>query len=82
MGRSRVEIEVIFFNVLAVVALRVGQPEKSFFENRVLAVPQRQREAQALVVVGETCQTVLAPAIRPGARLIVAEVVPGSPLSL
>src|SRR5262245_22275399 len=77
MGRRRVEIEIILLDILAVVAFRVGQSEKPFLENRVLAIPQRQRKAQALVVVGKTRQTVLAPAIRAGARLIVAEVVPG-----
>ena len=77
MGRSRVEIKVILLNVLAVVALRVGQPEKPLFKNRVLAIPQRQSEAQALVVVGKTRQTVLAPTISARARLIVTEVVPG-----
>src|SRR6516162_268860 len=77
MGRRAVEIEVVFLDVLAVVTLAVGQAEKAIFENWVLAVPESQRETETLLVVGDAGQAVLAPAIGAGARLIVAEVVPG-----
>ena len=40
MGRRAVEVEVILFDVLAVVAFAVGQPEEAFLEYRVFAVPQ------------------------------------------
>src|SRR5262245_9291489 len=63
VGRRRVEVEVVLFDVLAVVGFAVGQAKKALFENRVLAVPQRQRKTEPLVVVGKTGQTVLAPAI-------------------
>src|SRR5208283_3626534 len=46
-------------------------------QDRVLAVPQRQREAETLVVVGDAGQAVLAPAIGAGAGLVVTEVIPG-----
>ena len=73
----RVEVEVVLLDVLAVVALAVGQPEQPLLEDRVLAVPQRQREAQPLLVVGDAGEPVLAPAVGARARLVVAEVVPG-----
>ncbi len=39
-------------------------------------IPQRQREAEVLSVVGETSDSILAPAIGAAARLLVAEVLP------
>src|SRR5262249_7623048 len=46
-------------------------------EDRVLAIPQGQGEAESLLVIGNTSQAVLAPAIGAGPRLVVAEVIPG-----
>ena len=77
MGRRAVEIEVIFLDVLAVVALAVGQSEQAFLENRVLAVPKGQRKAEPLPIVGDAGQAILAPAIGARAGLIVGEVIPG-----
>jgi hypothetical protein len=79
VGRRAVEIEVILLDVLAVIALAVGQPEQALLENRILSVPQRQREAEIFLVVGDARQAVLTPAIGPGARLVVREVVPDIP---
>ena len=75
--RRAVEVEVVLLDVLAVVALAVGQAEQAFLEDRVLAVPQGQGEAEPLLVVGDAGQAVLAPAVGAGAGLVVAEVVPG-----
>src|SRR6185369_1539750 len=62
---------------LAVVALAVGDAEEAFLQDRIRAVPEREREAENLLVVRDPGQTVLAPSIGARARLIVAEVVPG-----
>ena len=75
--RRRVDVEVVLLDVLAVVALAVGEPEETFLQDRVALVPERQREAQALLVVADPAQTVFAPAIGAGARLLVTEVIPG-----
>jgi hypothetical protein len=77
VGRGAVEVEIVFFDVLAVVALAVGQAEEAFLENGVLTVPQGQGEAEPLLVIGQAGDAVLAPAVGPGAGLIVGEVVPG-----
>ena len=74
-GRA-VEVEVVLLHVLAVVALAVGQAEQPLLENRVALVPQRQCEAQELLVVADARQTVFAPPVRARARLIVGEVRP------
>ena len=77
MGRRAVEVEVVLLDVLAVVALAVGQAEEPLLEDRVLAVPQGQGEAEPLLVVGDAGDAVLAPAIGARAGLVVGEVVPG-----
>ena len=77
MGRRAVEVEVVLLDVLAVVALAVGEAEEPLLEDGVLAVPQGQREAEVLPVVGEAGQAVLAPAVGARAGLVVREVVPG-----
>src|SRR5215469_2120737 len=76
MGRCAVEIEIIVLDVLAVIGLAVGETENPFLQDRVLAVPQRKREAQALPVVADARQPVLAPVIGARAGLVVAEIVP------
>src|SRR4029077_16632922 len=60
----------------AVVAFGVGQAKEALLENRVVAVPQCEREAELLGVVGDAGQAVLAPVVRARARLIVREVFP------
>jgi hypothetical protein len=60
-----------------VVPLAVGQTEEPLLEDGILAVPQGQREAQELPVVGDPRQPILAPAVGPRTGVIVAEVVLG-----
>ena len=66
MGRSAVEIEIVLLDILAVIALAIGQSKEAFFEDRVLAVPKGHGKAETLLVVGNSGQTVFAPAV--GAR--------------
>ena len=75
--RRAVEVEVVLLDVLAVIALAVGQAEQALLEDRVLAVPQGEREAEPLLVVGDAGEAVLAPAVGARAGLVVGEVVPG-----
>jgi len=39
MSRRAVEVEIVFLDVLAVIALAVGQAEQALLENGVVAVP-------------------------------------------
>src|SRR5205823_8219192 len=39
--RSAIEIEVIFFDILAMIAFVAGQAEKTFFQNWVMLIPER-----------------------------------------
>ena len=45
MRRRAVEIEVVLFDVLAVIAFVAGQAEEPLLEDRVLFIPQREGEA-------------------------------------
>ena len=77
VGRRRVDVEVVLLDVLAVVPLAVGEAERALLEDGVPLVPEGEGEAQALLVVGDPAEAVLAPPVGPGAGLVVGEVVPG-----
>src|SRR5262249_52946376 len=72
-----IEVEVVFLDVLAMIPLAVSQPEQSFLEDRITPVPQRQRKAEQLAIIGDTGDPVLTPPVRTVLRVIVGEVVPG-----
>src|SRR6185369_9815570 len=77
--RRAVEVEVVLLDVLAMVPLTVGEAEQSLLQDRVAAVPESQREAQELLVVGNAAQPIFAPAVGARARVVVREVVPRVP---
>ena len=77
VGRGAVEIKVVLLDVLAVVAFAVGQSEQPLLENRILAVPEGQAETEALPIVGDAGDAVLAPSVGAGAGMIVGEGIPG-----
>src|SRR5215471_13962539 len=76
MGGCGVEVPPILLGVLAVVAFRPAEAEHPLLEDRVLAVPQRQRQAPGLPVVAEPGHAVLVPAVGPRPGVVVREVVP------
>src|SRR4051812_2877146 len=71
MRRRGIQVVVILLAVLAVIALVPGYPKHPFFQDRIAAVPQRERKANLLMTVADTAQTVLIPAIGLGTSLIV-----------
>src|SRR6516225_8933361 len=77
VARRSIDVEIVFLDVLAVVAFVAGQAEGTLFEDRVAAVPQRERETQALLLVAQSAEPVLVPAIGARARLVVAKMLPG-----
>src|SRR5262249_11379751 len=77
MRRRAVEVEVVLLHVLAVIAFAVGQAEQAFLQDRIGAVPERDGEAEALLIVTHTRYPILTPTIGTRSRLIVTEVVPG-----
>ena len=77
MRRRAIEVEVVFLHVLAVIALAVREAEESLLQDGILPIPEGQREAQTLFVVGNAGDAVLAPAVGARARVIVGEEIPG-----
>jgi len=71
-GRT-IQIEVVLLDILAVIALAVGESEQALFDNGILAVPQREREAEKLLVIADPADPVFAPAIGPAASMVVGE---------
>ena len=63
MGRRAVQVEVILLDVLAVIPLAVGQPEQPLLEDRIIAIPERQRKTEHLVVITDSAKAVFAPAV-------------------
>ena len=74
--RRRVEIIVQLLDVLAMVALVSSHAKKTLLQDTVLAVPQREREAESLMIVGYARDTVLAPAVDSRAGVLVREMAP------
>src|SRR5581483_9788992 len=64
-------------DVLAVVAFGAGQAEEALLEDRVLLVPEGEREAQARLAVADPEQPVLVPAVGAAPRVVVGQVRPG-----
>ncbi len=77
VARRAVEVEVKLLDVLAVVALQVRETVQPLFQDRVGAVPQRQRQAEPLPIVAETGDAVLSPAIGASAGLFERKIFPG-----
>jgi len=65
VGWRAVGVEVVLLYILAVIALTVGQAEQTLLQDRVPAVPQGEREAELLLVVGDPGQAVLSPVAVP-----------------
>src|ERR1039457_6903458 len=74
--RSGVEIVVILFYVLTVIPFAIREPEKPLLQDRVLFVPERESETDALVAIADAADSVLSPAIGARTRMIVRQIVP------
>ena len=59
------------------IALMTGDTEEPLLEDGILPVPKREGEADALVVIRDTCKTVLAPPVGARSRVIMGEMRPG-----
>src|SRR6516225_11859983 len=77
MGRGAVQIVVALLDIFPVVPLRSGQSEQPLLQDRVAFVPQRDREAEASVVVADPQQAIFAPPVGARTGMIVREGVPG-----
>jgi len=62
------------------IAFRPSQPEQALLQNRIMAIPEGERQAKTLVIVGNSGYAVLGPAIRPRSGMIMREVIPSRPI--
>src|SRR5882724_2418967 len=76
MGRGAVLIEVVFLHVLAMITFIAGKSEDAFLQDRIFAVPHRERETYLLMAVADAGDPIFIPAIGSRARVIVREVIP------
>src|SRR5688572_22756905 len=76
MRRRRVEIIIIFLHIFAMIAFASRQPENSLFKNRVFAIPERERETDFLMAVGNSPNSVFIPAIGTAACVFVRKIIP------
>ena len=77
VARQPLEVPPVLLDVLAVVALRPGEAEHPLLQDRVVAVPEREREAELVADVGDAGHPVLVPAVGARAGVVVRERVPG-----
>src|SRR3954449_4946813 len=77
MARQPVDVPPVLLDVLAVVPLRPGQPEHPLLQDRVVPVPERERQAELVADVRDPGHAVLVPAVRARAGVIVREGTPG-----
>ena len=77
VARQPLEVPPVLLDVLAVVALRPGQAEHALLEDRIAAVPERERQAQLVADVRDAGHAVLVPAVGARPRVVVRERGPG-----
>ena len=72
MSRSTVDVEVVLLEIFTVVTFGWDQTERALLQDGVAAVPQRQRKAQQLVLIGHSSETIFAPAVGLATRHVVS----------
>jgi hypothetical protein len=80
VGGCSVQVEVIFLDILTVVALKTCQTEKPLLKDRVVFVPQSDSKANILEPVAKPTQSVFVPTVSATASVVVREVIPDSPV--
>ena len=77
MGGRRIEIKIVFLDVLTVIPFYTAQAEGALFQDGIAAVPEGHRKADHLVAVANAGKAVFIPAIRLRARLAMGKILPG-----
>ena len=74
--RRVVEIKVILFDVLAVIALGAGEPKQTFFENGIVFVPKGEGKTQILIAVADASEAVFVPTVCPAVGVFKGKILP------
>jgi hypothetical protein len=75
-GRG-IDVEIVLFDVLSMIALAIYKPEETLLEDRVALVPEAERETETALAVRDAQEPVLTPAVGATAGVIVREIGPG-----
>src|SRR6516225_7670882 len=59
MGWSRIKVVIDLFDIFAVVSLAVREAEQPLLQNRVFSIPDHKGQANALMSVAESADSVL-----------------------
>src|SRR5580658_5100019 len=79
--RSVVQMEPILLHIFAVIPLIRREPKHALFQNRIAAIPKRQRKHQQLIAVADSRDAIVAPAISLAASVIVWQKIPSIAVS-
>ncbi len=71
-----VEIKIIFFDVLAVIAFVACEAKNTFFEDWVAAIPKGERKADHLMAIAEASDAIFSPAVCARTSVIVGKKLP------
>ena len=80
MAGHAVRIVIGLLHILAVIALGIGEAEQALLQDRVAPVPQRQPQADMLLIIAKPANPVLAPAIGAAAGMVMRERGPSIPI--
>ena len=65
MGGGIGEMKEILFQIFAMVPLRIAETVGPLLENRILTIPQCKGETETTLLITDTKQTILSPAVSP-----------------
>ena len=74
--RGRIKIPVALLHVLAMRPLAVCQAKEALLQNRIAPIPKRERKAEPRLPVADPHQSILAPPVRPRARMLERKIAP------
>src|SRR5678816_2631356 len=77
MARQPIQIPPILLHILAMISLRTGKAEHALLQDRINAIPQRQRQTQIMMNIRQPRHTVFIPAVRPRPCMIMRKEAPG-----
>jgi hypothetical protein len=54
IGRSSIQVIIVFLNVFSMVSFRAGETKKAFLQDRIVSVPECERKTKPALAVSES----------------------------
>src|SRR5262249_9385184 len=80
MCGCRIEVEIIFLDVFAMVSFVAGQTVEALLQNGIAPIPKRKGETHILVPIANAGQTIFVPTIGPRTGMVVWKMLPSGPI--